>query len=163
MSDLQERATGRGLPEAVGTSGAGRPTRGPRGFGVEAPIYVGVGVFFIVVDVIYFVWSHEATGSVLLLFTCLLGLLPGLYLTYHSRRMRARPEDLETATAADPDAHGAVGSFPDSSIWPVVIGFGGTMCVVGLVYPFWPIAFGVSIIIGAMTGVIIESRRGGNV
>jgi Na+/proline symporter len=59
----------------------------------ESRIYLGVGSFFIVVLLIYFFWSHESTGSVLLLASAGLGLLPGLYIGWWWRRKAPRPQD----------------------------------------------------------------------
>lgn len=148
-----------GSAEQTGRSGR----RGREALGVEYKIFLGVAVFFLITGLIYALWSLEPSGTVLLFFTFMLGLLPGSYLMYWSRHMRPRPEDRPTGTPQDSDAHGAVGSFHDSSPWPFVIGFGFAMVAMGIAYPLWPLVFGVALIAGAMIGVIFESRRGGTV
>ena len=92
----------------------------------------------------------------------LLGLLPGSYYLWWSRRMTPRAED-------DPHADrsagaGVVAVFPSSSIWPFVLGMGALLvCRWRWVdFGFW------SAIVQASSwrfpqaiGVICESRHGG--
>jgi hypothetical protein len=148
----------------------GEQRRKRRGaFGLEWRIMVGIAAFFFVVVLIFYftstspdVLGSRATGTVLLFFTIVLGLLPGLYIASWSRRMgRPRPEDRDDAQMAE--GAGPVGSFPDSSIWPFILGLGASLCVVGFVFPFWLAILGGSLAIGALAGVVLESRRGGSV
>jgi hypothetical protein len=137
--------------------------------GVEWRIMAGIGLFFGVTVLIYAFTSvarnvDPSTGVVLLIFTVILGVLPGSYLASWSWRMRhqrPRPEDREDATYAE--SAGPVGSFPDESIWPVVLGLGAALTVVGIVFPLWLAAVGISLAFGALLGVVVESRRGGTV
>ncbi|MGH9103475.1 MAG: aa3-type cytochrome oxidase subunit IV [Acidimicrobiales bacterium] len=134
----------------------------PKPFVIESRILLGVAGFFLIVVLVYWFWSgYEFTGSVLLFFTIILGFLPGSYLFWWSHHMRARPEDRDDGSHTE--AQGAVGSFPDSSIYPFVIGSAATLCIVGFVFPFWTAVIGGGLAIGALTGVVIESRRGGAV
>ncbi len=148
--------------------------RGPLGRGgkrvlpmrMEYRIMLGIAVFFLVVTVGYFLWSgpdvDQATGTVLLFFCVVFGGLPGGYLLFRAGRMGGlRPEDRSDARIVE--GSGTVGAFPDSSVWPVIIGFGAALMMIGFVFPFWLAIIGGSLIIGALGGVIVESRRGGTV
>lgn len=98
-------------------------------------------------------------GTIMLVAVCLLGLLPGMYYLWWSKRMTPRAEDSKVATPAS--GAGVVGAFPSSSIWPFVLGFGVAFVALALVFGFWTAIFGFFLVISAVVGVIIESRRGG--
>jgi hypothetical protein len=142
---------------------------------VEALFLLFLGVFFGIVGLIYWFWSYEDGGGLMLLGVTLLGFVPGLYYFFWHRRFHGhkyffwgrikavgdRPEDHPDAEMKD--GAGNVGSFPGSSIWPFVMGMGAFMTVLALVFGTWLLFLGVPLIITALTGVTAESRRGGNV
>jgi hypothetical protein len=128
---------------------------------IEALFLLGVAVFFAVVGIGYWFWAYEQGGTVMLVGTTLLGLVPGSYYMWWSRRMRPRPEDRPDASIAD--GSGVIGSFPSSSIWPFVLGVGLFLMVLSIVFGLWLIAPGISLVISALVGVTVESRRGGTV
>lgn len=120
-----------------------------------------VALFGLVVGAIYWFTSKEQSGTVMLIASGLLGLLPGSYYLWWSRRMRQAPEDNPAATPQD--AAGVVGAFPDTSIWPPVIGGGVALVALAFVFGPWTAAVGLVAVVGAVLGVIAESRRGGAV
>jgi hypothetical protein len=128
---------------------------------IEAIILLGVGLFFGVVGTVYWFTSYEDGGTMMLVGTCLLGLLPGSYYFYWHRRMGFRPEDRDDASMED--GAGVVGSFPGSSIWPFVLGLGAFFAVLALAFGVWLLLVGATLIVSALIGVTSESRRGGNV
>jgi H+/Cl- antiporter ClcA len=136
-------------------------TRHRRAWIVEARFLVGVAVFFAAVCAMYWFGSYERAGSVLLIFTAFLGLLPGGYLLWWSRRMRPRAEDRDDA-GLDEGA-GSIGAFPDSSIWPFVFGIGAGISASAFVFGAWLGVLGGSMLISGIIGVVVESRRGGHV
>jgi small-conductance mechanosensitive channel len=126
---------------------------------VEAYVLLVIAAFFAIVATIYWLWSGEQSGTAMLVGTSLLGLLPGGYYYWWSRRMRPRPED-------DPHAEresgsGVVGAFPSSSIWPFVLGIAAASVALSLVFGFWTAIVGFVVAGAAVLGVIRESRRGG--
>jgi hypothetical protein len=128
---------------------------------VEALFLIGVALFFGVVGIIYWFWGYEQGGTTMLIGTTLLGLVPGSYYFWWSRRMRPRPEDRLDASIEE--GSGVIGSFPGSSIWPFVLGMGLFLMVLSIVFGLWLIAPGISLVLSAMVGVTVESRRGGTV
>jgi hypothetical protein len=128
---------------------------------IEALFLLGVGLFFGAVGTVYWFTAYEDGGTMMLVGTCLLGLLPGSYYFYWHRRMGNRPEDRPDATMED--GAGVVGSFPGSSIWPFVLGLGAFFTVLALVFGVWLLFVGASLVITALIGVTTESRRGGHV
>ena len=98
-------------------------------------------------------------GTIMLAGVCLLGLLPGSYYLWWSKRMTPRLEDDDDAEIEQ--GAGVIGSFPSSSIWPFVLGVGAGFVGLALVFGFWSAIFGFALAISAVVGVIVESRRGG--
>jgi Cytochrome c oxidase subunit IV len=97
-------------------------------------------------------------GTIMLVAFSLLGLLPGLYYLWWSKRIGTRAEDDEHATLES--GAGVVGVFPGSSIFPFVLGIGVAFVGLALVFGFWTAIFGFFLVLTAVIGVIIESRRG---
>ncbi|HTT87330.1 MAG TPA: cytochrome c oxidase subunit 4 [Acidimicrobiales bacterium] len=128
---------------------------------IEALFLIGVAVFFGIVGVVYWFWSYEQGGTMMLAGTTLLGLVPGSYYLWWSRRMKPRPEDRTDATLEE--GSGVIGSFPNSSVWPFVLGMGLFLIVLSMVFGLWLLAPGFSLVISALVGVTVESRRGGTV
>ena len=128
---------------------------------VEAKILLGLGLFFGVMGVVYWFWSREATGSVMMFAGMLLGFLPGGYYYYWSRRMKMRPEDDPNATQEG--GAGVVGAFPGTSIWPFTLGMGSFFVVLSLVFGIWFLVPGLGLVVWAMLGGTAEGRRGGHV
>jgi hypothetical protein len=143
---------------------------------IESLFLIGVGVFFGVIGIVYWFWSYEDGGGMMLLGSCLLGLLPGSYYYFWHRRFHGskyffwgrldrapgdRPEDRPDATIEE--GAGVINSFPGSSIWPFILGMGAFVLVLSLVFGAWMLPIGVSMLVIALVGVTAESRRGGHV
>jgi hypothetical protein len=128
---------------------------------IEALFLIGIAVFFGIVGAVYWFWAYEQGGTMMLVGTTLLGLLPGAYYFWWSRRMTPRPEDRTDATVAE--GSGVIGSFPNSSIWPFVLGMGLFLVVLAAVFGLWLLAPGFALVLSALVGVTVESRRGGAV
>ena len=128
---------------------------------VEAKFLLGIGLFFGLVFFLYWFTSYEDAGATMLMFTAFLGALPGGYLLWWSYHMRPRPEDRDDAHVEE--GAGAVGSFPDSSIWPFVIGLGCALVSIAFVFGGWTALVGGILLIAAIFGVTLESRRGGTI
>ena len=58
---------------------------------IEALFLIGIAVFFGIVGAVYWFWSYEQGGTMMLAGTTLLGLLPGSYYLWWSQRMKPRP------------------------------------------------------------------------
>jgi len=128
---------------------------------VEAYVLLFIGVFFACVCAAYWYLSGETSGTLMLLGATLLGVFPGGYYLWWSRRMKPRPEDDPSATRAD--GAGVVAAFPSSSIWPFVLGVAAASIGLALVFGLWTASIGFVLAGAALLGVIRESRRGGTV
>lgn len=126
---------------------------------VEARFLLIIAAFAAVVALIYWFTAYEDGGTAMLVAECFLGLLPGGYYLWWSRRMTPRAED--DADARPEDGAGVVGAFPSASVWPFVLGLGAAMTALAFVFGVWTAIFGITLAISAAVGVIVESRRGG--
>ena len=126
---------------------------------VEAKMLLGLGLFFGVMCAVYWNWSLENAGGVMMFAGMLLCFLPGGYYYYWSRRMRPRPEDDPDATQTS--GAGFVGTFPGTSIWPFTLAMGAFFVVLALVFGIWFLIPGLALVVWAMLGGTAEGRRGG--
>lgn len=126
---------------------------------VEAKILLGLGLFFGLMCAVYWNWSLENAGGVMMFAGMLLCFLPGLYYYWWSRRMPTRPEDNPQATREE--GAGVVGAFPGTSIWPFVLGMGAFTIVLSLVFGIWLLVPGLGLAGWAFLGGTSEGRRGG--
>lgn len=126
---------------------------------VEAIFLLFIALFGAVVAAIYWFTAYDDGGAIMLVGVGLLGLLPGSYYLWWSKRMRPRAEDRSDASLEQ--GAGYVGAFPSSSIWPFVLGAGAAMVGLALVFGFWTAIFGFCLAISAVIGIAVESRRGG--
>ena len=129
----------------------------------ESILFLFLGVFWGLMGVVYWFWSRDVTGAVMLAGSVFLGLIPGLYLYYWYRRSgyHLRAEDRPDASIEE--GAGVIDAFPDNSMWPMIFAIGCMFGVLALVFGTWlaipAIAFGLS----AMIGFTAESRRGGTI
>jgi hypothetical protein len=128
---------------------------------LEAMFLLFLGAFFGLVGLVYWFWSYEDGGTMMLAGTAALGFLPGSYYYFWHRRMGKRVEDRDDASIEE--GAGVIESFPSTSIWPFVLGMGAFLTVLSLVFGIWLIFLGIPLILSALTGVTAESRRGGHV
>jgi len=142
---------------------------------IEAVFLLFLGVFFGLVGLVYWFWSYEDGGGMMLLGTSLLGFLPGSYYFFWHKRFGGkkfffwgtthgagdRPSDSDDASIEE--GAGVIDSFPGSSIWPFILGMGAFFTVLALVFGMWLAFIGIPLILTALTGVTAESRRGGHV
>lgn len=100
---------------------------------VEALIFNVIGLFCVIVAVVYGVWSREPIGTTALALSAGLTFLVGGFFWFISRRIDARPEDRKDADMAD--GAGELGFFPPSSYWPITVA--ATAGLMGLAVAFW--------------------------
>ena len=86
---------------------------------VEAWIFGILVIFFVVVTPIYWLLSHDPTGTVALILTLFLSLMISGYLALVARRIDPRPEDEPTVEILE--GAGDLGFFPPQSKWPLVL------------------------------------------
>src|SRR5262245_66281958 len=87
---------------------------------VEGWLFVGCAAFFAVMDVIYWHYSKDPTGTTALALSVGLAFLTGFYLLFTGRRLPPRPEDRPNAEIAE--GTGELGFFSPHSWWPLITG-----------------------------------------
>jgi Cytochrome c oxidase subunit IV len=114
--------------------------------------------FLATIGVIYWVWSGEVSGTVMLSFGCIAyALIFAFVLVVWLRRKRApRAEDRQDAEVED--GEGEVAFFPGNSIWPVAMGTGAIALAIGAAYGKWFWAIGGILMIGALIGFATEAE-----
>jgi hypothetical protein len=127
----------------------------------ESFILLVIGIFFAIIGAIYWFTSYEQAGTLMLIGSALLGLLPGGYYYYWYRKMGQRPEDNPDATIAS--GAGVISSFPGSSIWPFVLASGAFFIGLTFVFGIWFAPVALALVVSALIGATVESRRGGHV
>ena len=126
---------------------------------VEARLLIWLGVFIGIMGIVYGIWSKEWGGTAMLIGTAILGIFPGLYYRWWSKRIGERPEDRDATMA---EGAGRIDTFPGSSIWPFALGMGCWALVLALVFGTWFAVIGLPLVVFAISGATAESRRGGD-
>jgi hypothetical protein len=123
---------------------------------VQGLIFIGTGVFVVVSGAIYWFTSYEPAGTVMLLAGLGLGVMPGAFLVWRSMVGSVPAEDRGDAEMGD--GAGRVGTFPTSSVWPVVLAGGAALTGVGLVFGLWSALPGLVFVAIAFVGATLQSR-----
>ena len=102
---------------------------------VEGIVFNIVGAFAAIVDIIYWIYSHDPTGTAALALCSGMGFLVGTYLLFTGRRIGMRPQDLANAEVAD--GAGELGHFTPGSYYPFFIAASATTMVSGFAFGIW--------------------------
>jgi hypothetical protein len=125
---------------------------------VEGFLFVGCALFFAVMDVIYWLWSHDPTGTTALALTVGLAGLVGFYLLFTGRRVGPRPEDDRDGEIAD--GAGELGFFSPHSWWPLFVALAAATASLGVVIGWWMLLIGMLAVVLAAIGFVFEYYRG---
>ena len=115
-------------------------------------------MFLALIAVVYFAWSGETSGTVMLAFGCFAyALLGGFLLLVFFRGHRVpRAEDRPDATMEE--GAGEINFFPDNSIWPVALGLAAISLAIGLAFGKWFWAIGAILLVGTLIGFAVEAE-----
>ena len=86
----------------------------------EGFLFIGCAVFFGAVDIVYWYFSKDPTGTTALALSVGLAFLSGFYLLFTGRRLPPRPEDNPEGEIAE--GAGELGFFSPHSWWPLYVG-----------------------------------------
>ncbi|HEY9522862.1 MAG TPA: cytochrome c oxidase subunit 4 [Thermopolyspora sp.] len=125
---------------------------------VQGWLFSAVGVFFAVVDVIYWFWSREPVGTTAMAIAVGLALMIGYYLLFTARRIGEQPEDNKEAEVSD--GAGEIGFFSPYSWWPLFITLAAALTAVGFVVGWWLFIIGIGAVLMAAIGFVFEYYRG---
>jgi uncharacterized membrane protein len=124
----------------------------------EGSLFVGCAIFFGVVDIIYWYFSKDPTGTAALALSVGLAFLTGFYLLFTGRRLPERPED-------NPDGEieegtGELGFFSPHSWWPLYVGLAAALAAFGVAVGWWLFLIGLLAIFLTVIGFVFEYYRG---
>jgi len=130
-----------------------------------------LGVFFLIVAVVYTWWNiiahpelewvHaiEWVGTVALFFSVFMSGLIGFYVDrVHKAQGGELPEDILTADIDDGDPE--MGEFSPWSWWPLVLAFSAALAIIGLAVGTFMIPIGLGVFVIAIVGWVFEYYRG---
>ncbi|MGO9221382.1 MAG: cytochrome c oxidase subunit 4 [Streptosporangiaceae bacterium] len=124
----------------------------------EGTLFVGCAIFFGVVDIVYWYFSKDPTGTAALALSVGLAFLTGFYLLFTGRRLPERPED-------NPDGEieegtGELGFFSPHSWWPLYVGLACSLAAFGVAIGWWLFLIGLLAVFLTTIGLVFEYYRG---
>ncbi len=124
----------------------------------EGTLFVGCAIFFGVVDIVYWYFSKDPTGTAALALSVGLAFLTGFYLLFTGRRLPERPED-------NPDGEieegtGELGFFSPHSWWPLYVGLACALAAFGVAIGWWLFLIGLLAVFLTTIGFVFEYYRG---
>ena len=133
-------------------------------------VFLGIGLFVLVIGAIYWATAYEESGTVMLLLAGALSLWIGAYLWLRTRA-EPGPEAAAAESAAERAAeagealpgHGVAEEgehyLPHASAWPFAIGLGAATLANGLVLGLWVIVPGAALMALGIGGFVRQTRR----
>ena len=125
---------------------------------VEGWLFVGCAAFFAIMDVIYWHFSKDPTGTTALALSVWLAFLTGFYLLFTGRRLPPRPEDRPDAEIAE--GTGELGFFSPHSWWPLITGMSAAVAALGAAIGWWLFLIGMLFVLLSAIGFVFEYYRG---
>jgi Cytochrome c oxidase subunit IV len=125
---------------------------------VEGWLFVGCAAFFAIMDVIYWHFSKDPTGTTALALSVGLAFLTGFYLLFTGRRLPPRPEDRPEAEIAE--GTGELGFFSPHSWWPLITGMSAAVAALGVAIGWWLFLIGMLFVLLSAIGFVFEYYRG---
>jgi hypothetical protein len=129
-----------------------------RRFHAEVLLYTGLALALGLGGLVYYVWSKEAAGTVLLTASGGFAAIVAAYLGFQDR--------LERTMARAPTSDGAVSDddqfLPHASIWPFEMGVGVATTLTGMVLGWAILVPGLVLLMHSVIGWIGQSRRRSN-
>ena len=123
-------------------------------------LMLGIAAFILLMSAVYWFFSYEHAGSVLLLLSAGLVLITGAYLVVSTRRMSPSAEGAEGAGDASRETGQEHEEYlPHASIWPFGVGAGSVVLANGLALGLWAIVPGSIIVAASIVGYARQSRR----
>jgi hypothetical protein len=128
---------------------------GHAGWTLQGKLFGGVGVFIVLIALLYWFVSYEHAGSTLLALAAVLALMTAAYVAW-PRKGHETAEDEHLEPGHDP--HDGVW-FPEASIWPFAIGAGMALIANGLLLGRWLVIPAAVFLAWSIAGMIRQGRH----
>lgn len=115
-------------------------------------------LFYLAVTGLYWFWSQDPTGSLMLLFSGAMALILTFFLLNVSKRVYPTPEDDPDALPEDADID--YGFYSPHSWWPLPLALSCAMIVFGLAFAAWIVVAGTVFLMLSLVGWVFEYYRG---
>jgi Cytochrome c oxidase subunit IV len=125
---------------------------------VEGSLFIGCATFFGLVDIVYWYFSKDPTGTAALAFAVGLAFLTGFYLLFTGRRLPPLAQDNPRAEISD--GTGELGFFSPHSWWPLFTGLAAATVAVGAAVGWWLFLIGLLALLLTAVGFVFEYYRG---
>lgn len=123
----------------------------------ERLVFGIIAAFFLIVAPIYYLLSHEITGTVALILAFFLTLIVTSYIAITGRKLPPRPEDRLDGDVVD--GVGEIGFFSPHSIWPLWTALAFALVVLGVVIGWWLLIIAMVFMVMAVIGFTFEYYR----
>ena len=121
-------------------------------------LFIGLSLFYLLVDVIYWQVGGEALGITALLLSGGLALLIGYYLWFTNKRLGSSlAEDNPQGDIAD--AAGELGFYSPHSWWPLPVALSMCAAGLGLLIGWWLTLIAVGALIISIFGFVLEYEK----
>ena len=127
---------------------------GQAGRGLQGRLFGGVGVFIVVIGLLYWFVSYEHAGSTLLALAAVLALMTAAYVAWPRKAHEVDGPEPEPGH----DPHDGVW-FPQASIWPFAIGAAMALIVNGLLLGRWLVIPASVFLAWSIAGLIRQGRH----
>lgn len=125
---------------------------------IGGKLFAGWAVLYFVIAGVYSYMSQDPIGTTVIALTGGLAFLIAFYVLFTSKRLGVLPEDVEHANIEDADSQ--YGFYSPHSWWPLAIGLGVSLFVLGFVFAIWLMVLGVLALLGAIFGLLFEYYQG---
>jgi hypothetical protein len=125
---------------------------------IEGYLFLGCAAFFGVMDIIYWNFSHDPTGTTALALSVALAFLTGFYVLFTGRRLPERPED--NVNGEIEQGTGELGFFSPHSWWPLFVGLSTATAALGFAVGWFLFLIGALLTVFTVIGFVFEYYRG---
>ncbi|GAA4814280.1 cytochrome c oxidase subunit 4 [Streptomyces ziwulingensis] len=125
---------------------------------IQGKMFMWLGIFILVMAIVYGVWSKEPAGTTALFLAFALAIMIGFYLGFTAKRIDAGAQDNKEADVAD--EAGEVGFFSPHSWQPLSLAIGGAFAFTSIAIGWWLMFFSAPLIVIGLFGWVFEYYRG---
>lgn len=126
-----------------------------RGLPTESKLFGSLGLFYLLLAVVYAITAYEWAGVALLGFGAIFSFVAAVYFWFDLRDVQTDVEELE-APSAPPDHPGLY--LPHTSVWPIGVGIGAALTLAGIAIGWWVLLPGAALLVHSLIGFATQSR-----